>query len=301
MSRDLDTIARRAAENLRAAVETAPLHHGSAPTPAAVRRRPTLRLALIAACLVLGSAMAVALVAEPDPEPAPVTTPPTTVAAPAVSSTIPAPVPGPTEPAVVTTLSPATTIPADTTPPLLQISSPRDGAEVHKSKVTIEGITEPGAVLVTGEREVEVDEGGSWSITLGLAKGANHIEFSARDAAGNVASAQITIRYVMVEPTTTTTTTIVEEHAEFVANASFGVCTLTPPYDVYYGKGEPGSTVYVQSEYGSGTVEVNGEGQWEIQVFFPEAPAGQAFVVNVSDDLGREKAFEFKYQPEGGG
>jgi hypothetical protein len=207
-------------------------------------------------------------------------------------------VPVPTQPVVVTTLSPTTTVPADKTAPVLEITSPRNGAEVHKSKVTIAGITEPGAVLVTGEREVEVDQDGSWSITLGLAKGTNHIGFTARDAAGNVASAEITVRYVVVEPTTTTSTTIVEEHADFVANATFGVCTLTPPYDVYYGKGEPGSTVYVQSEYGSGAVEVNGEGQWEIQVFFPEAPAGQAFVVGAYDSLGREKAFEFKYQPE---
>jgi hypothetical protein len=263
-----------------------------------VRRRPSLRLALIGACLVLGSAVAVALVSEPAPEPAPITTPTTTTPTPSVSLTVPSPVPAATQPVVVTTLPPTTTTPADTTPPLLEITSPRNGAEIHKSKITIAGITEPGVVLITAERKIEVDEDGSWSATLSLVKGTNYIRFAARDAAGNVASAEITIRYVVVEPTTTTTTTIVAEHAEFVANATFGVCTLTPPYDVYYGKGEPGSTVYVQSEYGSGSVEVNGEGHWEIQVFFPEAPAGQAFVVSVSDDLGREKAFEFKYQPE---
>jgi len=301
MSRDLDTVARQAAENLKAAVETARLHHGSALVPVPVRRRPGLRLAIIAACLMLGSAVAVALVAESNPEPAPITTPTTTTPAPAVSQTVPVPVPAPTQPAVVTTLPPTTTMPADKTAPMLEITSPRNGAEVNKSKITIAGITEPGVILIMGERNVEVDEAGSWSTTLSLVKGANQIAFTARDAAGNVARAEITIRYVIVEPTTTTTTTVVEEHAEFVASATFGVCTLTPPYDVYYGKGEPGSTVYVQSEYGSGTVEVNGEGHWEIQVFFPEAPAGQAFVVNVSDDLGREKTFEFKYQPEGGG
>ena len=205
---------------------------------------------------------------------------------------------GPIEPVVVTTTMPVTTTePADTTAPILEITSPRDGAEVHKAEVKVTGVTEPGAVVRSGEQKAKVADDGSWSIVVGLTKGSNRIEVSARDEAGNRASAKITVTFVVAEPTTTTTTEV-GEPAEFVANATFGVCSLTPPYDVYYGKGEPGSTVYVQSEYGSGTVEVNGEGHWEIQVFFPEAPAGQAFIVGVYDSLGREKAFEFKYQPE---
>ena len=301
MSRDLDTIARSAAENLKAAIESAPLHHGSAPLQAPARRRPSLRLALVTACLVLGSAVAVALVSEPAPEPVEVTTPTTTTTTPKpqVSLIDPAILLGPASTDVVTTAPSSTTLPADTTPPLLEIDQPRDGAEVHTSEATFSGFTEPGASVATGEEFIEVDEDGSWTITLVLRKGENHVEFTARDAAGNVASAAVNVRYLDVEPTTTTTKPI-EEPAEFVANASFGICTLTPPYDIYYGKGEPGSTVYVQSEYGSGTVELNGEGQWEIQVFFPEAPAGQAFAVTVFDDLGREKVFEFMYQPEGG-
>ena len=298
MSHDLDTVARQAAENLRAAVETARLHHGSAPVPVVVRRRPTLRLAIIAACLMLGSAVAVALVAEPAPEAPPATTATTTAPRRSVSLLDPVILLGPIEPVVVTTTVPvATTEPADTTAPILEITSPRDGAEVHKAEVKVTGVTEPGAVVRSGEQKAKVADDGSWSIVVGLTKGANRIEVTARDDAGNRASAKITVTFVVAEPATTTTTEA-GVPAEFVANATFGVCSLTPPYDVYYGKGEPGSTVYVQSEYGSGAVEVNSEGQWEIQVFFPEAPAGQAFVVGVYDSLGREKAFEFKYQPE---
>jgi hypothetical protein len=297
MSHDLDTVARQAAENLRAAVETARLHHGSAPVPVLVRRRPSLRLAIIAACLMLGSAVAVALVAEPTPEPPPVTAPTTTTPAPPASLVDPALILGPIKPVVTTTMATTTTAPKDTTAPMLEITSPRNGAEVHKAEVKVTGVTEPGALVTAGERKAKIADDGSWSIVVGLTKGSNHIEVTARDEAGNQASAEVTVIYVAAEPTTTTTTEV-GEPTEFVANASFGVCTLTPPYDVYYGKGEPGSTVYVQSEHGSGAVEVNGEGHWEIQVFFPEAPAGQAFVVNVYDSLGREKAFEFKYQPE---
>ncbi len=298
MSRDLDTVARQAAENLKAAVETARLHHGSAPVPVVVRRRPSLRLAIIAACLMLGSAVAVGLVVESTPEGPPATTPTTTMPTPQVSLIEPAILLGPIEPVVVTTTMPAaTTQPKDTTAPILEITSPRDGAEVHKSEIKVTGVTEPGALVTAGERKAKVTDDGSWSIVVGLTKGSNHIEVMARDEAGNKASAEVTVFYVVAEPTTTTTTEVAEP-AEFVANATFGVCTLAPPYDVYYGKGEPGSTVYVQSEHGSGAVEVNGEGHWEIQVFFPEAPAGQAFAVSVYDSLGREKTFEFKYQPE---
>jgi hypothetical protein len=298
MSRDLDTVARQAAENLKAAVETARLHHGAAPVPVIVRRRPSLRLAVIAACLMLGSAVAVALVAEQTPEEPSPTTTPTTAPAPPISLIEPAILLGPIEPVVVTTTMPTTTTePKDTTAPLLEITSPRNGAEVHKAEVKVTGVTEPGAVVTSGEQKAKTTDDGSWSIVVGLTKGSNHIEVTARDEAGNSASAEVTVTYVVAEPTTTTTTEA-GEPAEFVANATFGVCTLSPPYDVYYGKGEPGSTVYVQSEYGSGSVEVNGEGHWELQVFFPEAPAGQAFMVSVYDSLGREKAFEFKYQPE---
>jgi hypothetical protein len=277
------------------------LNYRGAPVPVIVRRRPTLRLAIIAACLMLGSAVAVALVAEPTPEeqPPPTTTPTTTAPAPPVSLMDPAVLLGAIEPVVVTTTMPTTTTEVkDTTAPFLEITSPRNGAEVHKAEVKVTGVTEPGARVTYGEHKAKVADDGSWSIVVGLDKGANHIEVTASDEAGNAAGAEITVIYVVAEPTTTTTT-VVEEPAEFVANATFGVCTLTPPYDVYFGQGEPGSTVYVQSEYGSGAVEVNGEGHWEIQVFFPEAPTGQAFLVSVYDSLGREKAFEFKYQPEG--
>jgi len=290
LSRDLDTIARRAAENLKTAVESAPLQHPFAPVQAPARRRPSLRLVLLTAALVLGSAVATALVFEPAPE-APQPTTPTTSPTPPVS--LIEPVRTPT--VVTTTVPPSTTWSADTTPPLLEITSPPNGAEVHEPEVTFLGTTEPGAVVTAGENAADVAADGSWSITLILAKGTNQVGFTARDAAGNVARAAITLRYVIVEATTTTTKPV--EIAPFEANATYFVCTLTPPYDVYYGKGKPSSTVYVQSEYGSGSVVVNAEGTWELQTFFPEAPPNQPFLVSVYDNLGREKAFEFVYQP----
>jgi len=183
LSRDLDTIARRAAENLKAAVESAPLHHRSAPIPATPTRRPSLRLALVTAALLLTSAVAVALVLEVTPEEVPPTTP-TSISPP---STVRFPEPAPLAPAttvvVTTTTPPPTTSPSDTTPPTLAITSPEDGAEVQERELTFSGTTEPGAVVTAGMYEADVDADGSWSIMLFLAKGANHEEFKARDAA----------------------------------------------------------------------------------------------------------------------
>jgi hypothetical protein len=56
--------------------------------------------------------------------------------------------------------------------------------------------------------------------------------------------------------------------ATFDANAKFGSWS-EEPFDIHYGVGEPGSMISVQSEFGSGTTTVNGEGHWEIQVFLP--------------------------------
>ncbi|MGA7282060.1 MAG: hypothetical protein WBZ40_09775, partial [Acidimicrobiia bacterium] len=88
-----------------------------------------------------------------------------------------------------------------------------------------------------------------------------------------------------------------KQPAEFSAHASYGSCSTTPPFDVYYGTGEPGSLVQITSEYGSGSVEVGENGQWEKKVFFETAPADTTFVVHVSDSYGREANFEFIYTP----
>ena len=89
------------------------------------------------------------------------------------------------------------------------------------------------------------------------------------------------------------TTVVEKEVAEFAAFSQFGSCSETPPYDVYYGTADPGTKVTITSEYGSGTAYADGEGNWEEQVFFPEAPYGQVFAVTLKDHTGKKKVFEF--------
>ena len=291
MSLDLDDRARRAAENLKAAVDQAPLLLANRTSHPKRRLAAALRPAWIAAALILGSAVGFALVIEPT-----VVEPTSSTATTVRETTTTA-----TTLAVPTTSTP-TTIgepTEDLTPPLLSITSPEDGATLSERVVEFAGITEPRAVVTAGPYEAPVDQVGNWKITLVLSDGANRARFVAHDAAGNETTVVITVFHSPPVTTTapSTTTTTEKVLAEFGANATFGSCSEEPPFDIYYGVGEPGSTVYVESPYGSGSTTVNGEGDWEIQVFFPQAPPEEGFLVKVMDQFGRKKNFEFVYLP----
>jgi hypothetical protein len=117
----------------------------------------------------------------------------------------------------------------------------------------------------------------------------NTATFVAVDEAGNEASATVAPVY---EPPVTTTKPK-GEVAAFKAYFTFGECAEKPPYDVYYGKGEPGTTVKVISEFGAGETTVGANGDWELRVEFPSAPLGKVFSVKVKDSLGRHQYFEF--------
>ena len=126
-----------------------------------------------------------------------------------------------------------------------------------------------GSVMVGGDT-VDESTPGPYTVT-----------YDVMDAAGN--SAQDTV-IVFYQP---------PDVAAFAAHAKFGSCEEDPPYDVYYGEGEPGTRVFITSEFGNGQTTVTAEGLWEVKVFFPEAPYNDAFLVRATDEFGRSKAFEF--------
>ena len=212
---------------------------------------------------------------------------PTTTQAPATTTT--------TEAAEPTT----STVPADTTPPPLAITSPNDGEHFEVDTIEFRGTTEPGAAVFAGRYEATVDGGGNWSIVLILSPGANGAKFVATDAAGNETEARVTVFYDPPQPTTTTSTTTTtkapKEEIEFTAFNVHGVSEQSPPFDVYWGTAPPGTPIYVESEYGNGSITANENGDWEVRVYFPEAPAGKEFTVKVKDDKGQKFLFGFKY------
>ncbi|MGD2102527.1 MAG: hypothetical protein PVG83_09865 [Acidimicrobiia bacterium] len=304
MSRDLDTRARQAAAGLKAAVSEAEL---TSVAPGMTTRRrlavAILRPAWIVALLLIGSAVGVAMVLDSSPTPTTAPPPPTTiVTTPAtVVTTVPSTIAPPTTAAAVVPVAPtSTTVAPDTEPPLLEITSPEDGAEFEEKKITFSGITEPGARVFAGQYEADVDSSGEWHIVLILSEGSNVARFVARDSAGNESEASVTVYYVT--PTTTTTepetTTTEKELAEFSANSMYEFCSDFPPFNVYYGTGEPGSWVEISSEYGSAEVVVAENGEWEKTVVFSEeTPPDEPFGVRISDQYGRVKEFQFVYKP----
>ena len=255
-----------------------------------------------------GAAAAVAIVVAgiavtPTPTPEVADTPTTivepTVAPPAPEVIVPV-VPDTTEAPETTTTVPATTTTAaavtttteaDTEPPYLEITAPKNDEHFGTDVIEFRGITEPGATVFAGQYEANVDGDGNWSIVLVLSPGANGARFVATDAAGNQAEARVTVHYDL--PTTTTTTKAPKEEIKFTAHNVYGSCEETPPYDVYWGTAPPGTPIYVESAYGSGSTTANAEGDWEVKVYFPEAPAEKVFSVKVKDDKGQKFYFEF--------
>jgi hypothetical protein len=310
---DLDARARAAADGLKASVGSADLRLASAP-PGTVTSRPPWAMfaagAGVAAAIVVATVVDVPELEEPVTATT-VTTVTTTV--PEATTTVPT-APTSTVPTTPATGAPVATAPSttattlDTTPPPITITDPADGTETEESRITFRGTTEPGASVFAGDFEATVAADGSWSIVLLLSPGETTARFVAVDAAGNEASASVTVTLIAPEPETTTTTKpkddpetttttkpAEQEVAPFTAVASFGVCAEVPPWDIYSGTGEPGTVVQVTSPYGSGSTVVGSNGTWEVKVFFPDAPIGKSFEVTVKDELGRKKGFGFTH------
>jgi hypothetical protein len=192
--------------------------------------------------------------------------------------------------------------PRDTTPPALTITRPEEGAHVSEKAFTFKGTTEPAARVAVGQFQANVDGQGNWSLMLILSPGANTVSFTATDGAGNAATASVTVTYdVPQEKPVEKPKESPKEHPKkdkshsqgFWAEQKFGSCSENPPYDVFYGKGTPGTHVSVSSPYGSGSTTVGDDHHWKAKVFFPSAPIGQAFEVTVTSSDGGQKTFQF--------
>lgn len=316
---DLDARARSAAQGVRGAVDDANLMlEARVPGMAAAAAASTPWWAFAAGAVVAGAIVVPIIVDSPvveEPEAtADVTTtivaeqtsssvaqpdPPVVQTTPTTRGDAPAPVPPAGDEQSTTTV-------ADTTPPPLEITFPEDGYETEDPKIEFVGTTEPGARVFAGDYEATVEADGTWSIVLILSPGENSARFVAEDPAGNRSEAWVTATLVVEEPEKpeatppptkpekepTTTTTVAPEYT-FTAKAVYLECAETPPFDVYYGTGKPGAEVFIASPYGSGSTVVNKSGDWEVKVFFPEAPFGKTIEVVVEASTGHRKVLPF--------
>jgi hypothetical protein len=186
----------------------------------------------------------------------------------------------------------------DTTPPMLEVTSPSDGEHVSSMFITFSGITERDATVVaSGKFPADVGSDGSWSVDLVLTPGANGVVFRAVDPFGNESEVRLTVHLDVEEPSETTTT--ITSEWVFTADQKYGSCSEPVPYDVFTGKAEPGTTVSVTSPHGGGTVAVDGEGKWSVRVEFKTAPYNVEFTVTVKDQSGASKSYAFVSLYEG--
>jgi hypothetical protein len=155
-------------------------------------------------------------------------------------------------------------------------------------------------VIASGKFAANVASDGAWSIDLLLAPGANGVVFSAKDDAGNTAEVRLTVYYDVEKPPEEPpeeppkdTTTTTKATWEFSANQKYGSCAEPIPYDEFFGKAKPGSTVTVSSEFGGGSTVAGEDGSYWIRVEFPSAPFAKVFPVKVKGEFGGKKIFEF--------
>jgi len=301
----LDLRAQRAAAGIRSSVAASPATPSMDLRGAARMRFMTHASMGVAAAAAAAAAFVImgSVFQTPSPAPAPpagTASTTTTVVAPTTSLTpsttaVPIPVPPPT-PTTTTTTIPATTTsttttttttPPDTTPPAFKILSPEHNQTFEVKVVTFWGTVEPGATVFAGRYEATV-AGGEWSIALTLAPGRNSATLVATDAAGNQTSATVVVFLEIPKEDP-------PQDWEFTANRVNGSSTKNPPYDVYWGTGKPGTAIQILSEFGSGSVEVDAEGGWEVKVYFPTAPPNDEFVVKVKDFTGAKFTFGFTY------
>lgn len=86
--------------------------------------------------------------------------------------------------------SQSVTVVVDTQPPTLRLANLEETSRVRDASLTIEGLTDPDAVVqVAGEPQiVPINADGRFSLKRQLAEGSNNLKISATDPAGNVAT-----------------------------------------------------------------------------------------------------------------
>jgi hypothetical protein len=170
--------------------------------------------------------------------------------------------------------------------PELAILYPENGAKVDDEKMVFEGETTPGARVFAGKWEADVKDDGAWRIVLILEPGTQTAKFRA-ESDGGVAEAAVTITRIVPDKPK-------EEPSEYelVAHQVYGECDAEVPYDVFWGETAPNAHVLVWSEYGSAETYANSDGQFELQVEFPNAPYGKAFQVKVKS-IDQKRYFDF--------
>lgn len=92
------------------------------------------------------------------------------------------------------------TVTRDTIPPPLLVTEPSSGVWVNYPTITVKGTSEPGATVSVGGQLAVVQPDGSFEVPVALLEGANIIDLTSTDEAGNMATAQVIVNVDTVPP-----------------------------------------------------------------------------------------------------
>jgi hypothetical protein len=173
----------------------------------------------------------------------------------------------------------------DVTPPAIEILFPENEQHFDEERIAFEGKTEPGARVFAGPYEADVDEEGNFRIVLILSPGGNLVTLKAMDEAGNKSTASVKVFLDKEEVS----------NKEFTATQKWEVVDGYPAENKYYGTAQPGTKVWVGSQYGDGSVRANDAGEWLVRVKFPDAPCNKTFKVVVEAEGNHRREFSMKY------
>ncbi|MFQ5967165.1 MAG: hypothetical protein ACE5MI_06090 [Acidimicrobiia bacterium] len=176
----------------------------------------------------------------------------------------------------------------------IEVLHPKPEQVVENKYVTFEGHVSADTHVFRGKYEADVkyypEEGFAvWRLALVLSAGEQRVAFEAVGPNGETATDSVLVIYEgpSEEPK--------EEPGkyDFTAHQKFGECAETPPYDVFYGTGEPGTTVWVESAFGGGETTIGEKGKWDLKVKFYEAPCNEEIKVVLETSDGDRKEFGF--------
>ncbi len=157
----------------------------------------------------------------------------------------------------------------DTLPPALQLANLTDGQRVGQEILTVQGTTEPDAVVWSSSepQPLAVDYQGRFAFQRKLAEGSNLVEVRAVDPAGNTARVQREVVLVTAPPEAT----LVEPKDGLWTNQS-----ILP----VRGSAPPGATVYINDQ----AVAVNQDGEFRHELLLSEGE--NRIRLQATDDVG---------------
>ena len=179
----------------------------------------------------------------------------------------------------------------------IEVLHPRAEQVVENKYVVFEGHTSADTRVFRGKYEAEVkyhpEEGiATWRLALVLSAGEQRVAFEAVGPDGETATDSVVVIYEPGEEPKEEPKEEPGEH-DFTAYQKFGECSETPPYDVFYGTGAPGTTVWIESAFGGGETIIPEKGRWDLKVKFWEAPCNEEIRVVLETSDGDRKVFEF--------